>query len=199
MLFILCRVKNEDIKMAFCEEIKTKEELYDYLTDICDVDEKTAAIIVYNLASRHRLSESEEILLASHGIEQDFIKTIQNNKRLNCYGAEEPNISLVGPFFYINKKLYTHSVAVKDFKNDERFCNDPISHFDYFNSLGIPGDYGNYPRGRVIYDTLKDEYIVYMDKSIMIDDIMESVMLAYCLEERKTVFRTDAHYKHDNL
>lgn len=199
MLFILCREKNEDVKMAFYEEIKTKEELYEALIWIYDLDEKTAEIIIDNLANRHKLSESEEILLASHGIEQDFIESIQNNKNLNGYNTEEPNISLVGPFFYINKKLYTHSVAVKDFKNDERFCNDPISHFDYFNSLGIPGDYGNYPRGRVIYDILRDEYIVYMDKSIMTDDIMESVMLAYCLEERKTVFKTDAHYKHDNL
>lgn len=199
MLFILCREKNEDTKMAFCEEIKTKEELYEALTWIYDLDEKTAGIIIDNLANRHKLSESEEILLASHGIEQDFIESIQNNKNLNGYNTEESNISLVGPFFYINNRLYTHSARVKDFKNDERFCNDPISHFDYFNSLGIPGDYGNYTRGRVIYDTLRDEYIVYMDKSIMTDDIMESVMLAYCLEERKTVFRTDTHYKHDNL
>ena len=102
-------------------------------------------------------------------------------------------------FFCINKILYTHSVAVKDFKNDERFCNDPISHFDYFNSLGIPGDYGNYPRGRVIYDTLKDEFIVYMDKSIMTEDIKHSVMLAYCLDKSKTVFRRDAHYTHNYL
>ena len=185
--------------MAFCEEIKTKEELYETLTLIYDVDEKTAQIIIDNLTNRHRLSESEEILLESHGIEKDFLESIQNNKNLTGRTAEEPNISLVGPFFCINKKLYTHSVAVKDFKNDERFCNDSISHFDYFNSLGIPGDYGNYPRGRVIYDTLRDECIVYMDKSIMTEDIIESVMLAYCLEERKTVFRTDAHYKHDNL
>ena len=140
--------------MAFCEEIKTKEELYEILTLIYDVDEKTAEIIIDNLTNRHRLSESEEILLESHGIEKDFIESVQNNKNLIGYDTEEPNISLVGPFFYINKKLYTHSVAVKDFKNDERFYNDPISHFDYFNSLGIPGDYGNYPRGRVIYDSL---------------------------------------------
>ena len=44
--------------MAFFEEIKTKEELYDVLTSIYDVEEKTALIIVENLGSRHRLSES---------------------------------------------------------------------------------------------------------------------------------------------
>ena len=93
--------KIDDIKMAFCEEIKTKEELYETLTLIYDVDEKTAQIIIDNLTNRHRLSESEEILLESHGIEKDFIESIQNNKNLNGYNTEELNIALVGPFFYI--------------------------------------------------------------------------------------------------
>jgi hypothetical protein len=184
------------------EEINTKEELYDVLTAVYDVDEKTALIIIENLASRHRLSESEEILLLSHEIPQDFLEYIQNNKNLNqrvIEEGEEENISLVGPFFYINKKLYTHSVPLKDFKKNERFYNDPISHLEFFDTLCIEGDYGNYPRGRVIYDSLKDKYIVYMDKSIMTKDIKHSVMLAYCLDESKTVFRRDAHYTHDYL
>ena len=69
--------------MAFCEEIKNKEELYDVLTEIYDVNEKTAQTIIDNLASRHKLSESEEILLESYGVEKDFIESIQNNKKLN--------------------------------------------------------------------------------------------------------------------
>lgn len=184
------------------EKIDTKEELYDVLTAVYDVGEKTALIIIENLASRHRLSESEETLLLSHEIPQEFLDYIQNNKNLNkCMIEEgqEENISLVGPFFYINKKLYTHSIPLKDFKRDERFYNDPISHFDFFDTLNIDGDYGNYPRGRVVYDSLKDKYIVYMDKSIMAEDIKHSVMLAYCLDEGKTMFRRDAHYTYNYL
>jgi len=188
--------------MAFFEEINTKEELYDVLTSIYDVEEKTALIIVENLGSRHRLSESEEILLLSHEIPQEFLDYIQNNKNLNqihIEEGEESSISSVGPFFYINKKLYTHSVPMSEFKRDERFYNDPISHLDFFDTLNIDGDYGNYPRGRVVYDSLKDKYIVYMDKSIMTEDIKHSVMLSYCLDEDKTVFRRDAHYTHNYL
>lgn len=188
--------------MAFFEEINTKEELYDVLTSIYDVEEKTALIIVENLGSRHRLSESEEILLLSHGITQEFLDYIQNNKNLNqihIEEGEESNISLVGPFFYIDEKLYIHSVPISLFKKGERFYNDPISHLDFFDTLNIDGDYGNYPRGRVVYDSLKDKYIVYMDKSIMTEDIKHSVMLAYCLDESKTVFRRDAHYTHNYL
>ena len=89
------------------KKINTKEELYDVLTAVYDVDEKTALIIIENLASRHRLSESEEILLLSHEIPHDFLDYIQNNKNLNQSIVEEgkeENISLVGPFFYIYKK-----------------------------------------------------------------------------------------------
>ena len=63
-------------------EIKTKEELYNILVNAYDVEEKTARIIIDNLASRHRLSESEETLLLSHEIPQEFLDAIQQNKNL---------------------------------------------------------------------------------------------------------------------
>lgn len=183
--------------MAFCEEIKTKEELFDYLTSIYDVEESTAENIIYNLASRHRLSEAEEILLESYGIERDFIASIQANKNLNGYADE----SLVGPFFYINKKLRSHSVPLSDSDYDGRFYNDPISHFDFFNTLGINGDYGNYPRGRVIFDGLSNKFIVYVDKSLKTPEIKQQIKETYKLYENlvKVVFRFDSHYTHDGL
>lgn len=64
------------------EQIKTKEELYNILVNAYDVEEKTARIIIDNLASRHRLSESEETLLLSHEIPQEFLDAIQQNKNL---------------------------------------------------------------------------------------------------------------------
>ena len=63
-------------------EIKTKEELYNILVNAYDVEEKTARIILDNLASRHRLSETEETLLLSHEILQEFLNAIQQNKNL---------------------------------------------------------------------------------------------------------------------
>ena len=64
------------------EQIKSKEELYNILVNTYDVEEKTARIIIDNLASRHRLSESEETLLLSHEIPQEFLNVIQQNKNL---------------------------------------------------------------------------------------------------------------------
>lgn len=183
--------------MAFCEEIKNKEELFDYLTIVYDVDESTAENIIYNLASRHRLSESEEILLESYGIEKDFITSIQAKKNLNGYAVE----SLVGPFFYINNKLYAHSVLLEDAEYDGRFYNDPISHFDFFNNLGVYGDYGNFPRGRVVYDSTKHRFIIFIDKSLNTLEIKKQIKEAYRIDENlvKVAFRLDQHYTHDGL
>lgn len=64
------------------EEIKSKEELFDILVNTYDVFEKTARIIIDNLASRQRLSESEELVLLSYEIPQEFLDAIQQNKNL---------------------------------------------------------------------------------------------------------------------
>ena len=64
------------------EEIKSKEELFDILVNTYDVFEKTARIIIDNLASRHRLSESEELVLLSYEIPQEFLDAIQQNNNL---------------------------------------------------------------------------------------------------------------------
>lgn len=68
-----------------------------------------------------------------------------------------------------------------------------------FDTLYIPGDYGNYPRGRVILDNTKKRFIVYMDKSLMIDEIKQQIKNMYELNGEKVVFKTDSHYTHDDL
>ena len=101
--------------MAFFEEINTKEELYDILTSIYDVEEKTALIIVENLGSRHRLSESEEILLLSHEIPQEFLDYIQNNKNLNrIKSTMENNMSYR---ISLNKSKREYDLILKKLEN----------------------------------------------------------------------------------
>ena len=180
------------------KDIKNKKQLYDVLTNVYDVEEKTASIIIDNLVDRHHFSESEEILLESHDVPLEFIKELENNKYLFKETNKLPKpISLVGPFFYIDNKIIGHTKMMKDYDNKERFYNDPISHFDFFSSLGIDGDYGNYPRGRVIYDSGLKKFIVYMDKSLMKEDIKNLVIVAFLLVNESVIFKKDSHYTHD--
>ena len=81
----------------------------------------------------------------------------------------------------------------------EHFASDPISHFEYFFHLGIDADYGNFPRGRVLYDGFKGKFMVYLDAALWKKSIKEQILEAYCLEEHDVIFLRDAHYRHDGL
>lgn len=81
----------------------------------------------------------------------------------------------------------------------EHFASDPISHFEYFFHLGIDADYGNFPRGRVLYDGFKGKFMVYLDVALWKKSIKEQILEAYCLEEHDVIFLRDAHYRHDGL
>ncbi len=107
--------------------------------------------------------------------------------------------SFVGPFFYIGGSLYAYKDPMWRHDPKERFHNAEISHFDYFDRLHMEGDYGNYPRGRVIYDAFRDKFLVYLDKSLMSQGIKDLILKAYNLEKRYVLFRRDEHYTHDDL
>lgn len=206
--------------------IYDKNQLLDILTSGYDMAKDVAIELIEHAMRTNRLSERDELILDSLGVPKSIQEQTANIKylysmpasfeeiRLSYYLAQikdwlpgefeglipVPYIhSFVGPFFYINKRLYSYTDSLTNHNGNVRFFDAPISHFDYFNTLGIDGDYGNYPRGRVIFDNFHKKFLVYLDKDLMSDDIKKSIMLAYCLEEGQTVFRRDAHYTHDWL
>lgn len=105
----------------------------------------------------------------------------------------------VGPFFYINNKIYARLESVREFEESLPFYDSSLSHIRMFDTLYMSGDYGNYPRGRVIFDNAKKKFIVYMDKSLMNDEIKQQIKNMYELNGEKVVFKTDSHYTHDDL
>ena len=125
----------------------------------------------------------------SHEIPQSFINEIQ----------QMDSTTFVGPFFYIGGKIFASKKKVSPFDQKQRFFDSEISHFDFFNTLLIDGDYGNYPRGRVIYDSLNSTYLIYMDKSLFRKNIKEQILMEFGLQDEKVSFKNDTHYTHDYL
>ena len=206
--------------------IYCREQLFNLLVNNYEIGESDAFQMVEDVIQRSELTEWEELILKSHEVPDSILDQLNNIKYLHYLSAslQETYVayhlaqikmwfpeefeellsvpykhSFVGPFFYINKRLYSYTDSMTNHNGNVRFFDAPISHFEYFDTLGIDGDYGNYPRGRVIFDNFHKQFIVYLDKDLMTDDIKMSIMLAYCLEEGQTVFRRDAHYTHDYL
>lgn len=191
-----------------------------------DIDEDRALVILDTLFAGDTLFESDRLLLESNEVPSYLIEQLVNIRYLShlAFALQEIRIvykivtgkkwfvddfekilstpyphSFVGPFFYIDGRIFSHRDQLTNFDRLTRFFDDPVSHFEYFSSLGIDGDYGNYPRGRVIFDNFHRKFIVYIDKVLDKKDIKESIKLTYCLEEGRIVFKRDSHYTHDNL
>lgn len=207
------------------EMICCRQQLYSVLCDCYDLDKERVDAIRMNLNVAHRLSESDELLLESNGVPKHIIEQLKNIRYLPY--AVHPVVSVeimyrlaylkknywdefskaiihddrtfVGPFFYIDGKLVASKKAFEEFDSRLRFYDSNISHFDFFNSLHIDGDYGNYPRGRVICDNYHRRYIVYLDKCLLKDEIKTQIKKCYSLEDEIVVFEKDSHYTHDGL
>ena len=82
-----------------------------------------------------------------------------------------------------------------------RFFDSSVSHLTYFDSLGREGDYGNYPRGRVLFDNYRRRFYVYLDKSLNNEKIRKRIIEEFNLYNYRyrTYFKEDEHYCHDEL
>lgn len=205
--------------------VYSREQLYDLLVNHYEIGESDAFQIVKDVCLGNKLTEWEELTLKSHEVPDYIVSQLANIRHLGYMSFSMQEIyvayrlaefkmhhddefekllsipykhSFVGPFFYINGKLHFFDDLVSCFKADMRFFDSSISHFSYFKKLGLEGDYGNYPRGRVIFDNFHKKFIVYLDKDLMKEDIKDEIVRAYRLEKGQTVFKRDSHYTHND-
>ena len=111
------------------------------------------------------------------------------------------NHKYIGPFFYIDNHIVALKIETKKGETIGEYINHPVSHFNFFNSFACEPlyDYGQYPRGRVIYHINTGTFIVYLDDFLQKKDIKNEILKQYNLKRKECVFRTDEHYKHDDL
>lgn len=120
--------------------------------------------------------------------------------------AKEPQVGII---YYIKDELLIDGTPVSMGEPYGDFINHPIGHDRYWDMIvrllvrhrGMVElkdlEYDHYPRGRVVYDTKKKEYIIYLDK-VLIDkekivfDIKEELNLT----GQKVRLATDPHYRH---
>ena len=151
---------------------------------------------IRNIKSMIGLEKAKEIALLMYQLA--FYRFYKEEAFFDTIRGVDP-YSSVGPFFYIDGKVIAHHTFLEKFHKNLWFFDDEMSHLDYFESLQLDGDYGNYPRGRVIFDNFQKRFVVYLDKDLIKEDIKSSILKEYCLDIRKTTFKTDGHYRHDYL
>lgn len=215
---VIRSLKQDGLEGTIC----CKEQLLDILINRYDVDENTAFFIMESLFARHHLSESEELILKSHEVGEGIIAQLNNINYLHylSFSMEEIKVayllaeiksfliddfgklirvpfknSYVGPFFFIDKKIYTYKDPLKSFDGNLRVIDSLMSHVDFFKTLGISGDCSKYPRGRVFFDQCRHRFIVYLDMDLMNVDNKALIIEEYNLDKYRTHFEIDECYE----
>lgn len=117
--------------------------------------------------------------------------------------------SKIGIFWFVEEKgksyLLTDMVPVN---RGEQYGNSITwgGHYDFWEKIRkrrdkylvsqVPrwSEYEEWPRGRVIFNTHDNSFVVYADKKILTDRGKKEISMTFCLNDCSTVFRTDGHY-----
>jgi len=102
----------------------------------------------------------------------------------------------VGPFFYFKKEfcgvsgLYADLMPVGEASDDGFFINHLLSHSDFFDRLSTDIEYSRIPRGRVLFDIVKDTYMIYIDPKI--EEHVPEIAALFQIEKYEVGY--DEHY-----
>jgi hypothetical protein len=108
----------------------------------------------------------------------------------------------VGIFWLVNGRLLFDSTPVHEAENYAHFKTHPLSHIDHWSKLQDAGivsrdvEYEEWPRGRVVYDTVRGHFVLFGDVCIirkpnLVKEIMKELHLPFSRTEK----RTDDHYR----
>lgn len=92
--------------------------------------------------------------------------------------------------------IISHVEEVREVIPMSGFKDTDITHYEYWDKLGFPGDYTSIPRGRVIYDVNKDKYLVFAPAEIRNDrKILTKIFREFSLPMKKVAVVDDPHYE----
>ncbi len=108
---------------------------------------------------------------------------------------------MVGIFWLYNFGLIAHGTPLPEAERYGDCLTSPLSHIDYWAELQHNGkvscdmEYEEPPRGRVVLDVSKQQFVVYADRCILIrQDIVRQILVQLALPLNSTT-ATDAHYR----
>ncbi|NLO08605.1 MAG: hypothetical protein GX129_01890 [Clostridiales bacterium] len=110
-----------------------------------------------------------------------------------------PNIldNQVGLFFVVHDEFLLHSCILDEAEPYGDFLNYPLSHDKVWSKYYLKKyhvDFDYFPRGRIVYNKVKDSYILYYDECIE-DEVNEIKRLFL---DKECIIAIDEHYQCHN-
>ena len=114
-----------------------------------------------------------------------------SSKRHN-FRKQGVKMSKIGPFFYIHDVLLCNACPLSEGRKQANMIDNSYGHEQLFDDYFHTGDYIDYPRGRVIWERMKEQAIIYIDPCIDRPDIVNKIIDTF--ELSSYTMASDEHY-----
>ena len=116
------------------------------------------------------------------------------------------NESIIGIFWIYKNQIFFKTQKLKDIKMVNGFKDSNLSHYQVWDEIKNKHpkfylfEYEDIPRGRIVYDTIENKFIVYCNKDILKNEVSKKLILKnFDLLNKKVVFKEDEHYNIYNI
>ncbi|MBF0542624.1 MAG: hypothetical protein HQK91_14375 [Nitrospirae bacterium] len=142
-------------------------------------------------------------------IDQILEEIVQKNKRIEL--LNESGMPQVGIFWFINHKIIADTIPWKEGIEHSGFYNGTSNHQHLWKTLkqvskDLTGKFTDHDRGRVVYNSKKDQWLIYGPKKLMLNNtptgkqFRDLVVKEFNLPKDKIKWKADIHYEDpDNL
>lgn len=132
-------------------------------------------------------------------------------KVLVTKGGNHPKDGYVGPYWFVRDDsgevlLMAHRCALAEAEEYGEFLTCPHGHYDIWEGwrarcpsesvVGVLRDaeYEEWPRGRVVFNAVHDQFIVYADRQISRREL-QRVLKHFAIPMGQAAFMKDGHYQ----
>jgi hypothetical protein len=146
-----------------------------------------------------RISGAEEaarIKREEHRLLEEIAAAQRERRRKDKLSAQPA----VGIVFLVADHLFIDSTPLSKAGGYGAFKIHEADHCAYWDKLqaahAVPaGEYDDFPRGRVSYDTRSRKFSLFLDKCIIKKDFVQRIMKWMNLPKANTTVETDPHYR----
>ena len=114
----------------------------------------------------------------------------------------------IGIFWIYQNKIYLKTQNLQKIKPINGFIDSDLSHYKVWDEIKSKNkdfylyEYEEIPRGRVVYDTINHNFIIYCNKDILLNlQNKKQILETFKIKNKNYSFKEDEHYiiKKNNL
>ena len=100
---------------------------------------------------------------------------------------------MIGPFFFVYNRLIYNAIPLEEGRKQADKLDNSYGHDKLWSDYFLLGDYIHYPRGRVIWDCTNNHSIIYIDRCINRQEVIDNIKAAFDITDYVVEF--DDHYR----